>query len=308
MKKLSAAILSASVATAFSVAASAQSIKDVVQATLETHPEVLSATHKKDAADSAKDAAFGGYYPRIDLIVGGGNERSKNTTTLATTPEWVKLPRYQETAILSQMLWDGLGVRSEVERRQAISDSAAHKAYSISSDIALQTTDAYLEVLKNREFVGFAKENLAAHQKTYDQVKLRADRGVGRRADLEQIEARLALAVANLASAESTLRDAEITYFKVVNQKPGNLTRPTVSPVPATADEAVNAGFQKHPTLRSAYADIEAAQAQRAIARSFYSPRLELEASFSNNRDLDGVSGPNRDRLVMMYLKSVASG
>jgi adhesin transport system outer membrane protein len=292
-----------SIALAFSAPGFGQSLKEVVQSAIDTHPEVLSATHKKDAADSAKDAAFGGYFPRIDLVVGGGRESSKNTTTLATTPDWVRLPRYQETMILNQMLWDGLGVRSEVERRQAISDSAAYKAYAIASDIALQASDAYLEVLKNQEFVKFAKENLAAHQKTFDQVKLRADRGVGRRADLEQIDARLALAISNLASAESTLRDAEITYFKVVNKQPGNLVKPAPPPVPASADEAVKVGLQKHPTLRSAYSDIESAQAQRAIARSFYSPRIEFEASYSNNRDLDGVSGPNRDRLVMMYLK-----
>ena len=167
----------------------------------------------------------------------------------------------------------------------------------------MQTIEAYLDVLKNTDFVRYAKENLAAHQKTFDQVKLRADRGVGRRADLEQIEARLALAISNLSSAESTLRDAEIAYLKVVGKGPVSLTKPAAPQIPASADEAVKAGHQNHPILKSAFADIESAQAQRGIAKSFYSPRLEFEASFSNNRDLDGVSGPNRDRMVMMFLK-----
>jgi adhesin transport system outer membrane protein len=302
-KNLSASVLSAAVALAFSAASSAETLKEIVTFAVETHPQVLSAVHRKDAADSAKDAAFGGYLPRIDLIVGGGHERSKNPTTLATTPDWVKLPRYQETVILNQMLWDGLGTRSEVARRQAISDSSAHRLYGTSSEIALETIDAYMDVLKNNDFVRYAKENLAAHQKTYDQVKLRADRGVGRRADLEQIEARLALAISNVSSAESTLRDSEIAYKKVVGKDPVNLTRPAVPEIPASVDEAVRLGQQNHPILKSAFSDIESAQAQRGIAKSFYSPRLELEASFSNNRDMDGVPGPNRDRMVMMFLK-----
>ena len=46
--------------------------------------------------------------------------------------------------------------------------------------------DVYIEVLKNKELVGYARENLLAHQKTFDQVKLRSEKGVGRRADLDQ--------------------------------------------------------------------------------------------------------------------------
>ncbi|OGA17867.1 MAG: hypothetical protein A3I63_06910 [Betaproteobacteria bacterium RIFCSPLOWO2_02_FULL_66_14] len=312
MKKHSVSILVAAVALAFGAPVGAETLKEIVTLAVETHPEVLSATHKKDAADSAKEAAFGGYLPRIDAVIAGGNERSQNPSTLLLNPPpnnptgnpgWVKLPRYQETVILNQMLWDGLGTRAEVARRQAISDSSAHRVYGTSEDIALQTIDAYLDVLKNTDFAGFAKENLAAHQKTYDQVKLRADRGVGRRADLEQIEARLALAQSNLSAAESTLRDSEIAYLKVVGKAPISLTRPDRPAIPGSVDEAVATGFQNHPILKSSLSDIEAAQAQREIAKSFYSPRIELEASFSNNRDLDGVSGPNRDRLVMMFMK-----
>lgn len=312
MKKLSISILGVTVAMAFSAPGRSETLKEIVGYSVETHPQVLSAMHHKDAADSAKDAAFGGYLPRIDMVIGGGWERSQNPSTLLLNPPpnnptgnpgWVKLPRYEETVILNQMLWDGLGTRSEVARRQAISDASAHRLYGTAEDIALQTIEAYLDVLKNTDFVKYAKENLAAHQKTYDQVKLRADRGVGRRADLEQIEARLALAISNLSSAESTLRDAEIAYLKVVGKQPVNLTKPESPQIPASVDDAVKTGQQNHPILKSAYSDIESAQAQRGIARSFYSPRLELQASFSNNRDLDGISGPNRDRMVLMFLK-----
>jgi adhesin transport system outer membrane protein len=312
MKKLSVSIAAAAVAVAFSGPICAETLKEVVTYAVETHPEVLSAIHKKDAADSAKEAAFGGYLPRIDLVVGGGRESVQNPSTLQynpppnnpTNPHWVKQPRFEQSLVLNQMIWDGLGTRAEVARRQAISDSDARRLMGTSEDIALQTIDAYLDVLKNRQFADFAKENLAAHQKTYDQVKLRAERGVGRRADLEQIEARLALAVSNLSSAESRLRDAETAYLKVVGKSPtGEMTRPSEPKVPATVDDALKVAFQDHPVLQSALYDVTAAQAQRDIAKSFYSPRLEFEATVSDNRDLDGLSGPNRSRRAMLYLK-----
>jgi adhesin transport system outer membrane protein len=291
------------VAFAMSGFAAAETLKEVVTFAVETHPQVLSAARKKDAADSAIDAARGGYFPKIDYLYGTGREHSKNVTTLATTPDWVKLNRKQEGMILNQMLFDGMGVSGEVDRRKAISDSSAHRVYSAAEDTALQTIDAYLDVLKNVELVNFARENLAAHNRTFDKVKLRADKGVGRRADLEQIDARLALAISNQAAAESTLRDAEIAYLKVVGKMPISLTRPEAPPIPPSADEAVRVAVMNHPILRSALSDVDAAQAQREIARSFYFPRIELEASYSDNKNVDGIVGPNRDRLVMLWLK-----
>jgi adhesin transport system outer membrane protein len=288
------------VALALSGPVAAQSLKEAVTIAIETNPQVVSAAKRKDAADSAIDAAKGGYYPRVDFLLGTGEERSQNQ---ATNQVWRTLSRKQESAILNQMIWDGYGVKSEVDRRKAISDSSAHRAYGTAEEVALQTIEAYLDVLKNRELLGYAKDNLGAHQKTYDQVKLRADKGVGRRADLDQIDARLALAVSNVASAESTLRDSEIAYQRVVGRAPVTPSMPALPNIPRTVDEAVKVGIENHPVLKSAQSDVDAAQAQREIAKSFFSPRLEFEASYSNNRKIDGVDAPDRDRMAMLWLK-----
>ena len=309
MKKMvGKGLIAIAVALALSPIVAAQSLKDVVVQTIESNPNVLTAVRRKDAADSAVEGAKSGYYPRIDWLWGTGREQTHNSTTRNTPAfagqDYVHMNRRQEGVTLNQMLWDGFGTKSEVDRRQAISDSAAHKAYGTVEDIALQAIESYLEVLKNREKVVYARENLKAHQRTFDQVKLRSDKGVGRRADLEQIAARLALAQSNQLSADSKLREAEITYLKVVGKPPGNLTRPPSPPnVPKTVDEAVRVGLANHPVLKSAQSDVEAAQAQRELSRSFLSPRIEVEASYTNNKNIDGVAGADRDRMVMLWLK-----
>jgi outer membrane protein, adhesin transport system len=298
--------MAGAVALAFSGIAAAETLKEVVTYAIETNPQVVSVAKRRDAADYAIDAARGGYFPKADFLYGKGRERSQNPTTIAANPtdSWVSLNRKQEALIVNQMLFDGFGVKGEVDRRRAISESTAHRVYGTAEEIALQAIEAYLDVMKNRELAGYAKENLAAHQKTFNQVKLRSDKGVGRRADLDQIDARLALAISNLASAESNLRDSEITYLRVVGKAPVNLTMPPVPQnIPRSVDEAVKIGQENHPILRSAQSDVDAAQAQREIARSFISPRVELEASYSNNRNIDGLDGPNRDRMLMLWLK-----
>jgi len=303
-KPLKINILLSAVALTTTTWVSAETLKEVVQLAVETNPQVGTVAKRKEAADAATSAARGAYFPKVDFLYGSGRERSQTPTTLVTNPGWVRLHRHQEGLTLNQMLFDGMGTPAEVDRRRAISDAAAHRVYATAEEIALQAIDAYIDVVKNKELVTFARENLAAHQRTFDQVKLRSDKGVGRRADLEQIEARTSLASANLSSAESSLRDAEIAYLKVVGRNPINLAPvPDPKNIPNTVDAAVKAGFANHPTLKSSQSDIEQASAQRELARSFWFPRLELEASMTNNRNIDGVVGPNRDRLLMLYLK-----
>jgi outer membrane protein, adhesin transport system len=294
-------ILAGAVALAVSSLACGETLREVVQMAVETNPNVGTAAKRKDAADAAFEAAKSGYFLKLDWQYGVGRERSLNSTSAAN---WVRLNRHEDRMVANQMLWDGLGTRSEVARRRAISDAAAYKVHSAAEDVALQAVEAYLEVLKNQELVVYARENFQAHTRTYDQVKLRSDKGVGRRADLDQVEARLSLAASNVRAAESTLREAEITFQRVVGRNPIALT-PVQEPkaLPTNADEAVKTGLSNHPTLKSAYADIEQAAAQRELARSLWSPRVEAEGSYSNNRNIDGVAGPNRDRLLMLYVK-----
>ncbi|MEQ1776104.1 MAG: TolC family outer membrane protein [Burkholderiales bacterium] len=303
-KSLKINILMGAVALTTSAWVNAETLKEVVQLAVETNPQVGTVAKRKEAADAAVSAAKGAYFPKIDFLYGSGSERSQTPSTLAVRPDFVRLHRHQEGATLNQMIFDGMGTPAEVDRRRAISDAAAHRVYATAEEIALQAIDAYIDVLKNKDLVSYAKENLSAHQRTFDQVKLRSDKGVGRRADLEQIEARTSLASANVTAAESSLRDAEIAFLKVVGRNPINLVAaPDPKNIPTTADAAVKTGFANHPTLKSSQSDIEQATAQRELARSFWFPRLEFEASYTNNRNLDGVVGPNRDRLLMLYLK-----
>jgi outer membrane protein, adhesin transport system len=299
--RLKVSILAGAVTLAANTWVSAETLREVVQIAVETNPLIGQAAKRKDAADAAFEAAKSGYFLKLDWQYGAGREHSQNSTT---GQQWVRLNRHIDTMVANQMLWDGLGTRSEVERRRTISDAAAYKVHSAAEDVALQAVEAYLDVLKNQEILAYARENLQAHARTFDQVKLRSDKGVGRRADLDQVEARLSLATANARSAESTLRDAEIAFQRVVGRNPISLA-PVAEPkaLPNGADEAVKIGLSNHPTLKSAYSDIEQAAAQRELARSLWSPRVELEGSYSNNRNLDGVAGPNRDRLLMLLVK-----
>ncbi len=281
--------------------AMAQTLAEAVETTVRTNPDVLVSANRRLAVDQEINQARGGYRPKIDLSAGWGWEWSENTST---RPGSDSLNRAESALTLTQMLYDGFGTRSEVERHTARSQSAAHKVAGTSEEIGLRAVEAYLDVVRRQEQRNLTADNLAAHERVFEQIKLRADAGVGRRADLEQAQARLSLAQANLASAEANLREAVIQFQRVVGEEPAGLERPAdPAGAPASLEEAISVATSNHPLLRSAEADIEATRAQTRAGESLLRPRVDLELGTSWNNNLDGVDYKNNDAYAMLRFR-----
>ncbi|MDP1708672.1 MAG: TolC family outer membrane protein [Gammaproteobacteria bacterium] len=280
-----------------------QSLQEAVEQTLQTNPDVLIDASKRLSTDEAVKGARGGYLPKVDLLLGTGRERSNNSSTGGTD---LTLTRREASLTLTQMLFDGFGVSSEVDRNQARVESAAHKLAGTSEQVGLQAIEAYLEVLRQRELVELTRANLGAHDRTLDQVKIRAESGVGRKADFEQIQARSGLAKANFTAAETNLRDAETNFLRVVGVTPVDLSKPNQpepGALPKSMEEAVQLAFDNNPVLKSAMADVAAAEAQNRAAKSFMYPRFDLELGAAENENLDGVVGDNDERYAMLRMR-----
>jgi adhesin transport system outer membrane protein len=281
--------------------ASAQTLSEAVDQTIKSNPDVLIDANRRLSTEEAVNQAKGGYRPKIDLSAGVGAEWSENTST---RPGSDNLWRRESALTLSQMIYDGFGTKSEVQRHQARVKAAAHKVAGTSEEIGLRAVETYLEVVRRQELRNLTQDNLAAHERVFEQIKLRSDSGVGRRADLEQAQARLALAQANMSSAEANLREANIQFQRVVGEMPRDLARPALPEgVPAAEEDALGVAINNHPLLNSASADIEAAQAQTRAAESLLRPRVDLELGTSWNNNLDGVRYKNNDAYAMLRLK-----
>ncbi|WP_042918553.1 TolC family protein, partial [Pseudomonas tolaasii] len=136
-------------------------------------------------------AAKGGYLPKVDLLGGYGREGTDSVTTRANSGNhYETLNRSESSLRLSQMVFDGFATSSEVGRQQATVNSRAYSLLGTSERTALTVAQVYLDVLTRREFVRLAEDNLKSHQRIYDQIQLRTQRGVGSGADLDQAEAR----------------------------------------------------------------------------------------------------------------------
>ncbi|RWU24935.1 channel protein TolC [Pseudomonas alkylphenolica] len=284
--------------------AQAMSITEAVQSAVDQHPEINASRNSRLSADEDVNVAKGGWYPRVDLVAGYGRQKSDNTNTRTFDPDGTRnhnketLNYTQSDLRLRQMLFDGFNTPNEVGRTEAVVNSRAYFTQATAQTVALRAIEVYLEVLKRRELVTLAKNNLQAHLRVNDQIGLRSERGVGSTADLDQSTARRALAENNLYTAEVDLADAEANFYSVIGRVPDELETPSTikGEMPASLLDARQDMLEHNPYLKSAQADVQAAEQQYEVAKSPFYPRLDaVLATGANNNTAGQVGHDNND-------------
>lgn len=309
-----AAALATALVAAGAGAAGATTLVEAVDTALATNPRVARADALTRAAGRDVREARGGYFPEIGVAGGIGAEDSNIKQLSVTDQEAGTLTRREFALTLRQMLFDGFETANEVARRTALLDAAEHNAVDVRESIAFQTVQVFLDVIQSRELVRLAEANVEAHRKTLDNVRAKVDRGVGQRADLQQAEARLALARSVLTARQGRLREAMSNYERVVGEPPGDLVAPRREPSGLTGAGTIDdtalqqriadyiaEAIEEHPAMRQARAELAAAEEAIDVARSAYWPRVDLEGTLNRSANLSGVEGVrNSDTLMLV--------
>lgn len=279
----------------------AQTLPEAMQKALEMHPEIQAGVNARIAADYQLRAAKGGYLPQVDLTGGYGRQ---GTDSPSTGNRWETMNRGESAIRLRQMVFDGFATSSEVGRQQATVNARAYSLLDTSERTALTVAQVYLDLLSRREMVRLAEQNLANHERILDQIQLRTSRGVGRAADLDQAEARLAQARNNLITEKTNMADAQTNYLSVVGQMPDELSPPApfIDLLPATLEEARIQMVESSPVLRSAESDIAAAEKQYEAAKSRFYPRFDAELGRTTDNNIDGTLGHSNEWQAMLRM------
>jgi adhesin transport system outer membrane protein len=285
---------------------SAKSVREVVQHTVLTNPDITVVKNRYLAERELIRQAKAGYLPTADVTAGIGREWTDSTGTRAAGfNNGRDLTRRELGVAVTQNLFDGFLTTHEVARHQAMARATAHKINGDAEVVALQAVRVYINLLRNQRAVSIANQGLATHRQIQDQIRLRSESGVGSRADLDQIDTRVALAENNVVNAKVNFLDAQTSYLKTVGELPGKLSRvPSIrKQLPDSMNEAVRWTLERNPTLKSAFADVDEATEQfRSASYNMY-PRLDLELSANNQEDTDGTRGYTDDAAAMLRMR-----
>jgi adhesin transport system outer membrane protein len=280
-------------------------VRGAAQKAIAGNPELNARLNALRASTAAVDAARSGLYPRVDLEASTGSTNDRITTR---TPEGQTLSRNGAALSLSQLLWDANTVRSDIERLGHDKLVRWFELLDATENTALEAVRAHHDVMRQRTLVALAEDNYVQHRYAATQVGSRVRAGVGRGVDLEQVNARLALAESNLTTETANLHDVTARYLRIVGELPPqrvgrNGASATAAGLPASAGEAITLAVQASPAVS---ASIENLRVARAAARgregAAWQPRVEARVRAGVGRNFDGVADQKRDTSAEVVL------
>ncbi|MEY8877447.1 MAG: TolC family outer membrane protein [Leptothrix sp. (in: b-proteobacteria)] len=264
----------------------ADPLKDAAQRAITTNPEVNARLNAFRASVDEVDVAKGGFYPRLDL----GGELSRTRDRFEAPRPSLSVPSTSAALTATQLLWDGLGTSSQVQRLDHSRLVRYFEFIDSSEQIALESTRAHADVVRARRLVKLAEDNYVQHRQVFDQIQSRVKAGVGRGVDQEQVAARLALAESNLATESTNLHDVTERYRRIVGLIPQDgltLDSTLDRGLPPTAAETLAQTAKRNASVAAAIENLRAAQSQVKERDSSYQPRVEarVRAGLGNNMD-----------------------
>ena len=280
-------------------------LRDAVAVGVATNPEYGIVAASRRATDEELNQGQALFLPSIDVSGDAGFEHSDDPATRARGGDGEEdLFRRQIGVTLTQMLFDGYDAHFETQRQKARVVSSAERVRETAELTGLSITESYLEVLRRRQLLLIARENVAEHIKILEQIKDSISAGRSTKADGEQAKARLASARATEASSLEALRAAEASYREVVGDPAGELKLPVVpyELLEEDVDHHVMMTLANSPTLDIYEADIEVAYAEAQQTKSTQYPQFDVQLNARTGEDLGGTEGEDTSASALLVL------
>lgn len=282
MKKTLLSTLVLSSLSLFSLQAAAQNLQDIYQLATQKDPTVLRAAASRDSAVASIDVSRATLLPQVNLSASyGRNDRASHSfdgpnslggditlnQSLFNWGNWKNLSRAEKFALQSQTTYD-----SEVQA------------------LIVRVTQAYFDVLKASDDLGFAQAEKRSIERQLEQTKQRFAVGLTAITDVHEAQAQFDSAVAREISAENGLENAREYLREITGQYHDQLDALNTSrfapgtPTPSTIREWVNMAQDNNLILKAQRLLLEIADLEIERAKAGHYPTLGLSASLGTSK------------------------
>jgi len=285
----------------------AQDLKTCVSEVIDTNPIIQERLKNYNATKEDITSAQSGYYPKLDISLGGGFENTQKSGLaggLADTDDSFDV--YQGSIAYTQNLFKGFETFHQVSQQENKTLSAAYSYIEKVNDTAFEMVNTYLQVMRNVELLETAKANVKINDEIFVKVKKLYDSGLTTLSEVNKIESSLSLAKSNLVVQENTLLDVTYNMHRVLGRylKSEEMRKPSLDVVlPQSIEDAAQYAIEHNPSLLVSNYNIKLAQATQKEKNSPFYPQIDIEVSQSLNRNFSSIEGDNNRFRAMAYLK-----
>jgi len=294
--------------TASAHAAGAFTIYDALNQAVLTNPGVREAAANRRATEAELRQNQATLLPQVHVEGKYGLDRFNYQDNFAPPPLGVPplgnqtwLTGWEGTVVVRQLVFDGFSTLNQIWRQAARVDSGAYRVRERTELIALDSSEAYIDVVRYNHLINIARENLAAQRKIQSNVQARFQGGRAGEGDLQQVLERVQSAEASLAQFQEQYDQARGAFRKTIGIEPTNLRVPTrLAGLPRSKDAALAVTFEHNPTIQAAQADREAAKFDFESTTGAFFPTVNLEGRALRGTNTANVFGRRND--VSLYV------
>lgn len=203
------------------------------------------------------------------------------------------------------VVYNGGYLNNDIKQKNVLLESANLNVQQAENDITLQITQAYLNILLQKENIVYLQELVGTSQSQLELGKQRFDAGALSRKDYLQLEATLANDKYNLTSAINAHRTNLIT-LKQILQLPSSTNFEVVQPDTIVTNQAVvslpeaeDAAVKTRPEVKVGELGVQSAQYELEKSRAGALPTISigagLSSGYSDNNDLKYFSQVNNN-------------
>ena len=272
------------------------SLKNAIEAALNHNPRVEAQYAKRAEAQSRIEAQSSQFFPEIRARAKAGTVRANNATSRALQqagPTSIS-GLGQGSVTISQLLFNGNETRNRIDAAQKRRSAEDTKIRDVRLKLALDTTLAYLDVVRTRQSLEKIKAHITDIKKDIARIKTKVDSGAQSATALQQARDLLLQAKNRRYEAQKQLATARARYEQYTGNtpQPGMMKKP-VPPVGKLAREqkaALKLAMKHHPRIKAATLRAKAKKEAVDAEQASLFPEFKGELSYTK-RDLDRALG-----------------
>ena len=263
----------------------ADDLQGALAAAYATNPDLAAARASQRATDEGVQIARAPGLPSL-------NGTATYTEFLKQGPNSFLAPQRLLTVDpqLSVPIYSGGAVKNSLAAAKIRVEAGQAGLRGTEAGVFSQVVAAYMDVIRDTATVGLNRNNVQVLEVNLKATTDRFEIGDVTRTDVAQSNSRLALARADLRSAEAALVASRERYIQIVGQVPADLQPPPpLAGLPTTPDEAVQVALDSNPDLEAARQRAKAAGYDAKAAGAGRLPTVSLYSTYFNS--LGGGAG-----------------
>ena len=266
------ALLTGAAIVATMGAAQAETLREALLKAYQSNPTITAQRAAQRATDENVPIARSQALPGVNAT-GGLTDNVVQANNNFLNPS-----RFGQAAVnVSLPIYAGGAVKNGIRAAETRVEAGRATLRGTEANVFTNVVAAYMNVIRDEAVVSLNQQNVNVLNTNLQASRDRFQVGDLTRTDVAQSEARLALANAQLQSAEAQLIGSRENYVALVGSPPGTLVTPPALPnLPDSPQTAVTAALDNNPTLLASRKQRDATRYDVSIARANRLPKVNL--------------------------------